>query len=81
MSDFMATWLQTGAVPNWMTEYSRRDISLMMFAVQHADEFHQISPHHPLAVHCLEMKAMVEEMNAFEERDDDERTKDNALNH
>ncbi len=40
MTDFMTTWLRTGDVPDWMKEYPRRDVSLMMFAVQHAEEFY-----------------------------------------
>jgi hypothetical protein len=36
----MTTWLRTGDVPDWMKEYPRRDVSLMMFAVQHAEEFY-----------------------------------------
>lgn len=76
MTDFMTEWLRTGAVPDWMKEYSKRDVSLMMYAVQHADEYHLIAPHHPLAIHCREMKAMVEGMNALEAKD--KQTQDGA---
>lgn len=66
MNDFMTRWLRTGEVLDWMAEYSRRDVSLMMFAVQHADEYHLIAPDHPLSIHCQQMKALVEAANALE---------------
>lgn len=69
MTDFVEEWRRTGDVPDWMAEYPKRDVSLMMFAVQHADEFYAAAPTHPLAIHCMKMKMLVEGMNGLEARD------------
>lgn len=53
-------------LPEWMRGYPRRDLNLMHFAVENAEAFYAINPQHPLAIHCMEMKMLVEAATALE---------------
>lgn len=53
-------------IPEWMKDFKKRDVSLILFAVENAEAFYQIAPNHPLTIHCLEMKWFVESANAIE---------------
>lgn len=53
-------------LPEWMKDYSKRDLSLIRFAVENATAFYAINPGHPLAVHCMELRATIEAANALE---------------
>jgi hypothetical protein len=60
-------------LPEWMQDFKKRDVSLILFAVENAEAFRAIAPNHPLTIHCLEMKWLVESANAVEARDKQKR--------
>jgi hypothetical protein len=59
-------------LPEWMQDYTSRDLNLMHFAIENAEAFYAINPNHPLAIHCMEMKMLVEAANAVEARENTE---------
>lgn len=58
-------------IPEWLKDYNKRDASLILFAIRNAESFREIAPNHPLTIHCLELKEMVENALETDPKDSD----------